>query len=126
MKTQFFFCLCFLQIQLLFSEKIIVDQRKGSSIKQAITQAKPGDTLIIKAGVYQEGNIILDKPLVLIGEGFPVLDGQKKYEIITIHSNDVTVSGLKLIETGAAGMQDIAAIKIVDSKRVRITGNKFV
>ncbi len=127
MKTLFLFCFLFLQIHLLFSQRIVVGHQSNySSIKQAIILAKPGDTILIKAGIYKEGNITIDKPLVLIGEGYPVLDGQNKYEILTIQSNDVTVSGLKFIETGAAGMHDIAAVKILDSKRIRITGNKFV
>jgi nitrous oxidase accessory protein len=111
----------------LFSQRIVVGKQGNySSIKSAIAKAKAGDTILIKAGIYKEGNITIDKPLVLIGEGYPVLDGENKYEILTIHSHDVTISGLKFIETGAAGMQDIAAIKVLDSKRIRITGNKFV
>jgi nitrous oxidase accessory protein len=126
MKTQFLFWFFFLQIHLLFSQRIVVGHEGNySSIKQAITVANPGDTILIRAGTYKEGNITIEKPLVLIGEGYPVLDGQNKYEILTIHANDVTVSGLKFIETGAAGMHDIAAIKVSDSKRIRITGNKF-
>ena len=98
MKRQFLFWFFFLQIHLLFSQRIVVGHEGNySSIKQAITVANPGDTILIRAGTYKEGNIILEKPLVLIGEGYPVLDGQNKYEILTIHANDVTISGLKFI-----------------------------
>jgi nitrous oxidase accessory protein len=127
MKTNLLLCFLFLQTNFLFSQKIVVDQATDfSSIKSAIISANPGDTILIKSGTYREGNIVIDKPLVIMGEDYPILDGQSKYEILTINSDSVTISGLKFLETGAAGMHDIAAIKVHDAKRIRITGNKFV
>src|SRR5690606_11689630 len=52
--------------------------------------------------------------------------GEHKYEIMTIRANDVTVRGIKFNDTGIGSMHDIAAINVVDSKRVRIDGNIFV
>ncbi|MEK7728518.1 MAG: YwiC-like family protein [candidate division KSB1 bacterium] len=37
--------------------------------------AQPGDTIYVPAGVY-EGNFVIDKKLVLLGQGFPVLNGK--------------------------------------------------
>lgn len=95
------------------------------SIVRGITIAKPGDTLLIQPGTYREGNIILEKTLTLIGKDFPVLDGENKFEILTIHANDVTISGLKFINTGVASINDLAAIKVLDSHRLHISKNKF-
>jgi len=100
-------------------------QENIRSIAQGIAKAQPGDTLLIKPGVYREGNIILEKRVTLIGENFPVLDGENKYEILTIHADGVTIKGLKFINTGIASINDLAAIKVLQSKGLRILNNRF-
>lgn len=123
MSRNFFFALCLLPT-FLFSQSLVVDP-KGEirSIKQAVNDANAGDTIFVKAGHYKEGNILITKGLVILGKGMPVLDGEEKHEIITVQANDVVISGLKLINTGRGSIEDIAAIKISDSRRVRIEGN---
>jgi nitrous oxidase accessory protein len=95
------------------------------TIKEGIALAKPGDTLIITKGIYREGNISLQTSLVILGENYPILDGENKFEILTIHANDVVIKGLKFINTGIASMTDLAAIKAVDCKRLKVTNNQF-
>ena len=125
-KILLFLFLSLLQYHQSEGYKIFVGQKeKITSIKQAIAKAKPGDTIIVKPGTYREGNIILEKSLTLIGEGLPILDGEKKYEILTLHTNNATVSGFKFINTGVASMTDIAAIKILDSKYLKILNNQL-
>jgi nitrous oxidase accessory protein len=95
------------------------------SIKSAIAKAQHGDTILISSGIYREGNIIIEKSLTIIGEKFPVLDGEAKYEIFTIHADRVTIQGIKFIDTGVASMNDVAAIKALDSKNLTIKNNRF-
>ncbi|HEX6223298.1 MAG TPA: nitrous oxide reductase family maturation protein NosD [Chryseolinea sp.] len=95
------------------------------SLKKAIALAQNGDTIVVEAGLYKEGNIILEKSLTILGHNLPVLDGEHKYEILTIHADNVTIQGLKFINTGVASINDIAAIKILDSKGIHITNNQF-
>lgn len=97
----------------------------SQSIKLAIANASPGDTILIKPGTYREGNIIVEKSLTLLGEGYPVLDGEQKFEILTIHAKDVTVKGLRFVNTGIASINDIAAIKILESTFIKILQNEF-
>lgn len=87
-----------------------------SSIKEAIKNAKDFDTIIIKKGTYKEYNIIIDKPLTIIGKNYPVIDGELKGEIITVNSNNVTVDGLFIINVGTSYTEDYAAIRIRKSK----------
>jgi nitrous oxidase accessory protein len=109
-----------------FGETITVG-RTGNikTIKDAISLARPGDTVLIQSGNYLEGNIIIEKSLTIIGENFPVLDGDNKYEIFTIHAHNVTIKGLTFINTGVASINDLAAIKVLDSKGLRILNNRF-
>jgi parallel beta-helix repeat protein len=123
MSPSYFFVLLLFPT-LLFSQSLVVDPKgEIQSLKTAISNANAGDTIFVRSGHYKEGNVLITKSLVIIGEGSPILDGEGKHEILTIRANDVTISGLKLINTGRGSINDIAAIKVSDSRRVRITGN---
>ena len=87
-----------------------------TSIKDAIVIAKDFDTIIVKKGTYKEYDIVIDKPLTLIGENYPVIDGELKGEIITVVSDSVTVDGLFIINVGTSYTEDYAAIRIRRSK----------
>ena len=39
---------------------------------------KPHGTIIIQKGIYKEHDIIIDKPLHIIGKDNPIIDGEKK------------------------------------------------
>lgn len=97
----------------------------GTSLKKAVEMSKAGDTILVKQGTYREGNIVITKSITIIGQNFPVLDGDHKVEIFTVHANHVAISGLKFINTGIASINDLAAIKVLDSKNIRITNNRF-
>ncbi|HEX8038865.1 MAG TPA: nitrous oxide reductase family maturation protein NosD [Chryseosolibacter sp.] len=119
-----FFCL----FPFLNQAKTVTVDPKGpvSTVRKAVDLAAPGDTIIVRPGTYREGNLKIGKPLVIIGENYPVLDGEKKYEILTIQSHDVTIKGLRLINTGSASMEDVAAIKVINSVNIAITGNQII
>lgn len=95
------------------------------TIKQAISKAKDGDTILIYAGIYKEGQIIIEKKLVIRGIGYPVLDGERKYEIITIRKNGVVVEGLILRNSGRSSYNDIAALRIAESRYVIVRNNQI-
>lgn len=97
--------------------------QKIKSIKNAISQASSYDTIIITEGKYFEKNIIIDKPLTFIGKNFPILDGEKKYEIVSIKSNNVFFGGFKLQRSGKATLTDPSAIKVYNSNNVTISNN---
>src|SRR6188768_3250322 len=101
-----------------FADKITASPG-GVSIKSSVETSRSGDTIYIKPGIYKEGNVIIEKSLTIIGENFPVLDGELKFEIFTIHATNVTITGLKFINTGVASINDLAAIKVLDSKGIK-------
>ncbi len=118
------FVLLVLTPSLLFAKTIEVSP-DGRSLKSAISEANPSDTIVVKAGTYREGNIQITKPVVILGEKYPVFDGEEKYEIFTISADNVTVSGIKFVNTGTASMDDVAAVKVHDAKHVTIRDNQF-
>ncbi len=90
------------------------------TIKDGIAIAADYDTLFIKKGTYKEFNIIVDKPLTLLGQGFPVIDGEEQGEIIRIVSDNVTIDGLFIINVGTSYTTDYAAIRVVKSENFLI------
>ena len=87
-----------------------------SSLKSAIAIAKDFDTIRVQKGTYKEHNIVVDKPLTIVGVSYPVIDGELKGGIITITSDNVTVDGLFIINVGTSYTEDYAAIRVKRSK----------
>ena len=99
------------------TESIIVcNNCQYTSISNAISAAQAGDTIVIKKGTYKEYNIVVNKPLTIKGENFPVIDGEDKGEIIRIASDNVTIDGLFIINVGTSYTSDHAAIRVVRSE----------
>lgn len=92
-------------------------------VQAAIDAAVPGDTIFVHGGLYKEGNVIVDKSLSLIGLDGATLDGQKKYEVLSIKANQVLVTGFRIQYSGHASLDDPGGIKVYDSEFVRIIGN---
>lgn len=115
--VSFFFCTGYAQV-------LNVGRNEGyKTIKQALASAKDGDTIIINKGTYREGNILIKKRVVILGKGYPVLDGQAKHEVLSINRDSVVVKGLKIINSGHSALNDPCGIKVYDSDNVMIANN---
>lgn len=95
------------------------------SIQKAIDLAQTGDTILVNAGIYHEQNLIINKAVKLIGKEMPVLDGEGKYEIVSIKASHVVFSGFKIQHSGYGTLTDPAGIKIYNSSFVTISDNVF-
>jgi nitrous oxidase accessory protein len=108
----------------VFGKRMYVGPKETyKSITSALAAAKNADSIFVLKGIYQEKNIILDKSITLIGINYPILDGQGLYEILSIKSPNVTVSGFEIIRCGISSTRDMAAIKVYDTHHVKITNN---
>ncbi|MBG6235384.1 nitrous oxidase accessory protein [Pedobacter sp. CAN_A7] len=113
--------LCFSAVQ---AKTIQVGKsRTYKTIQSAINAAKAGDTVLVDPGIYKEGNIKMHKSIVLKGIGYPVMDGQNKYEIITISAQNASIEGFRLQHGGRSDLRDLAAISIVNSYKVTAINN---
>lgn len=107
-----------------FGKTIIVEKNTMiSSLSQGIQLAKEGDTVLLRKGVYKECNIVIDKPLYLQGEGWPVLDAEFKNEILKLTGKDIVVRGIHFANAGYSSMNDYAAIKVIDATNILIENN---
>jgi nitrous oxidase accessory protein len=94
-----------------------------SSVQQALKLTTNGDTVIVEAGTYRERNIIITRPVTLIGIGHPVLDGENLYEVISIKANKVTIDGFTVVHSGVSSIEDFAGIKIYNCRDAVIRNN---
>lgn len=93
------------------------------TITTAIQAAAIGDTVLVDAGLYHEKNLQINKTIVLTGNGHPVLDGEKKYEVISVKANGVVVDGFTIIHSGVSSIEDFGGIKIYNCRDVVIENN---
>ena len=96
---------------------------KVKSIRTAIRIANNGDTILVAAGIYKEGNLIISKQLTLIGDKYPIIDGQNKFEVFSIKASKVVIDGFKIYHSGTSNLDDYAGIKVYDSREVTIQNN---
>jgi len=101
-----------LSTSLLADTLNVVPGGKLESIKVALNIARAGDVIQIAPGLYQEGQIIVDKAVTLIGIQYPIIDGSNESEIITIKANGVTIKGLQIQNVGTSYLEDRAGIKL--------------
>ncbi|MBL7729941.1 MAG: nitrous oxide reductase family maturation protein NosD [Chitinophagaceae bacterium] len=98
-------------------------QQAFTTIAAAIAVAQNNDTVLVEAGIYREKNLIISRSIVLLGLNHPELDGEKKYEIITIRADNVVVDGFKLSHSGVSSLDDLAGIRIHNCHNVTVRNN---
>ena len=104
---------------------IVVSPRTSMhSLSAAIRIAEPGSVIRVQGGVYREPMIVVDKPLQIVGDGWPVLDGQSSHQIMSVTADDVTVRGLVFRNVGASYVEDRAAIKVTKTHGCTIADNR--
>lgn len=108
----------------VYAGTIIVGPGDGpKAVASGLQSASAGDTVLITAGVYSETDLIIDKSIIVIGEGKAIIDGRNDGTIITITAPDVTVSGLDIRGAGVSYIKDNAGVKIREAHGCRIIGN---
>ncbi|MEO7445779.1 MAG: nitrous oxide reductase family maturation protein NosD [Ferruginibacter sp.] len=98
-------------------------QQQVKTIQQALMQAANGDTVMVHPGHYHEQNIVINKSIAFIGINQPILDGDDKYEIISIKADGVLVEGFTIINSGISSIEDFAGIKVYNRRDAVIRKN---
>lgn len=97
--------------------------KEFKSIRSALLGANDYDTIYVHHYLYKEGNIVINKKIVMLGVGLPVIDGDKKYEVVSIKSDSVTFSGFQVQNSGFATLNDPGGIKVYDGSDIIIENN---
>ncbi|WP_331964117.1 nitrous oxide reductase family maturation protein NosD [Candidatus Binatus sp.] len=97
-----------------------------SSLTVAVREAPAGSRIVVRGGIYHEHGITVNKPLEIVGQGWPVIDGGRVGETITVTSDDVRIGGLVVQNSGSAFASDPAGIKVKNSRRCVIERNRLL
>jgi len=104
-------------------ETLIVSPK--ATVAAAVARAHDGDVIRVEHGTYAEPMIVVDKQLTLLGDGWPVLDGQAAHQIMSITADDVTVRGFVFRNVGTSFVEDRAALKVTKARGCVITDNRI-
>lgn len=72
---------------------------EGSGLAEALMTVAEGGVIRVAPGEYR-GNVVIDRPLTLIGEPGAVLDGRDEGSVLKILAPDVTVRGFTIRNSG--------------------------
>ena len=107
-----------------YSNTILVGSNQPvHSLRKAFELAKDKDSIVLLAGLYKEGALVLTKSITLLGRDNPVLDGENKYEILLISGKNITIKGIQFRNSGYSSMNDYASIKLVDASNITLENN---
>lgn len=83
-----------------------------SNLQREIDNAADGDVLILTSGIYKVDNIKINKSINLIGENYPIIEGNKKDEVINVLADNVHIKGLVIKGAGISFLNENSAIKL--------------
>ncbi|MET2985166.1 nitrous oxide reductase family maturation protein NosD [Aureibaculum conchae] len=116
----FFFCV----ISSGYSQSIeVCTTCEVKTLTEAIAKSKSHDKIIVQNGTYLESDIIIDKPLQIIGKNNPIVNGEKKGYVFIIKSDSVSITGLTVKNPGQSYTKDYAAIYISKSNNFLFENN---
>lgn len=95
------------------------------TLTEALRLTANGGRIRVKAGVYREPTIVVDRPVAITGEIGAVLDGGGSHQIMTVTADDVTIRGLEFRNVATSYVEDRAAIKVQDATNCVIENNSI-
>jgi len=114
-----------LHIALMMLVTLQGSQAGAQSISERIQASRSGATLVIEAGVYTEGTIIIDRPLTLEAEEGAIIRGNGNHELIVIDADSVTVRGFHFERVDKTFLEDRAAVRVAGASACLIADNTF-
>lgn len=110
-------------LALLQAATLVVGTPQAPTIAAALRVATPGSRIVVPAGHYREQMLAVDKPVELVGQGWPVVDGEGRAGIFHVTAPGVTIRGFVLRHTGQSAVDDRAGIRLERADGCRIDGN---
>jgi nitrous oxidase accessory protein NosD len=127
----FLMALCTISIQVGNSSKTIVVPDNYPTISAAVNSASPGDTILVKSGVYYE-NLLINKSLTLIGEDSQttIVIGTGGIErgqstVFTLAADQVEISGFTIESLNYSTSSYCATGICVEGDGCSIIGNNI-
>ena len=112
--------------QILARNIAVCSSCEYANLSDAVLQALPYDTITVQEGTYQTENLEITKPITILGEEGAVLDGNMTGYVLKLLADSITVSGLKIINSGRSYTKDYAAIYTFRANHFIIENNTVV
>ena len=102
---------------------------EASPLQTRLDAAEPATTIEITAGTY-DGDLVIEKPLRLVGVGRPLLRGSGSGSVVRVRAADVTIEGFDIDGRGGGDLgRDSSGIHVaapgVTIRDVNIMGSLF-
>lgn len=94
-----------------------------STVGGAVASARSGDTVLVGPGTYSE-RLVVDRPLTLKGEGWPVLDGGGAGHVIEVLA-PLRLEGFVVRASGSNVEEEHAGVMVREAPGTRIVGNRL-
>ncbi len=108
------------------AKEIVVEPNgKITSLEQALSLADSGDVIRVRGGEFHLKEFAIEKSVSLIGENFPVLDGDGENEILVVKAKHVRIEGFYFKNAGVNYLYENAAVRVLNTSHCTIRGNKF-
>jgi parallel beta-helix repeat protein len=91
--------------------------RSGESIQAAANAASANDTISVQSGVYREC-LNINKPIILMGIGRPLLDGGAVNSAIILQADGTNVSGFDIRTTRRIGIHVLSDNNIIENNTI--------
>jgi nitrous oxidase accessory protein len=87
-----------------------------SPLQASVDAALPGETIEVGPGIY-EGDLLIDRPLRLVGRGRPTLVGSGEGSVIRVRAADVTIEGFDIDGRGGGDLgRDSSGIHVAAAR----------
>ncbi len=106
------------------SELIVCPDCSLRQIQEAIATAPAGATIRVRGGVYV-GRVVIDRPLTLYGENWPVIDGGGQGTVIHVAAPRVHIEGFIVRGSGTSHDREDTGI-LVTAPGAQIVGNQVL
>lgn len=110
-----FFCFLFISVELLAVDTVYVRPSAQSEIERIVNHAKPHAIIKFAPGNYQIHELIIRKPLTLLGTNQVVFDGQHLGSVLVLEGKNIHVKGITIINTGYSSIDERSAIKLLSA-----------
>jgi len=105
------------------SDVVVSPNGTVPTLTQALQVAAPGARVVVKAGIYREPTIVVQRRVTIVGEPGAVLESDQGRQILVVQADDVTVRGLELRHVATSFVEDRAAIRVQDATNCVIENN---
>jgi nitrous oxidase accessory protein len=108
-----------------FPGDIIVDPHGPiPTLHRALQSARPHARIVVRAGTYREPTIVVDKPVTIEGEGWPIFLGSS-HDVFTVTGDSVTIRGLVIRHVTPTAAEDRAGIRFSGARHCALEHSRI-